>query len=108
MIEECKIKIENKINEILDKEIKKYEDNEFIKESLEELKRLSKGGKRVRGYLVKLGAMLFGKDDDSYIDLAAALFSSPPIRFKKPCPVWKSDLTTKSSTAADVDFIAFT
>ena len=37
MIEECKIKIENKINEILDKEIKKYEDNEFIKESLEEL-----------------------------------------------------------------------
>lgn len=73
MIEECKIKIENKINEILDKEIKKYEDNEFIKESLEELKRLSKGGKRVRGYLVKLGAMLFGKDDDSYIDLAAAL-----------------------------------
>ena len=31
MIEECKIKIENKINEILDKEIKKYEDNEFIK-----------------------------------------------------------------------------
>ena len=30
MIEECKIKIENKINEILDKEIKKYEDNEFM------------------------------------------------------------------------------
>ncbi len=73
MLEECKLKIENKINEILDKEIKKYEDNEFIKESLEELKRLSKGGKRVRGYLIKLGAMLFGKDDDDYIDLAAAL-----------------------------------
>ncbi len=73
MLEECKKKIENKINEILDKEIKKYEDNEFIKESLEELKRLSKGGKRVRGYLIKLGAMLFGKNDDDYIDLAAAL-----------------------------------
>lgn len=68
-----KEKIENKINEILDKEIEKYEDNEFIKESLRELKRLSQGGKRVRGYLVKLGQMLFGKDDDSYIDLAAAI-----------------------------------
>ncbi len=73
MLEECKLKIENKIDEILDKEIKKYEDNEFIKASLEELKRLSKGGKRVRGYLIKLGAMLFGKNDDDYIDLAAAL-----------------------------------
>lgn len=69
----CKNKIESKINEILDKEINKYEENEFIKESLIELKRLSSGGKRVRGYLVKLGQMLFGKDDDSYIDLAAAL-----------------------------------
>lgn len=68
-----KEKIENKINEILDKEIEKYEDNEFIKESLRELKRLSQGGKRVRGYLVKLGQMLFGKDDDSYIDLATAI-----------------------------------
>ena len=68
-----KKKIENRINEILDNEILKYEDNEFIKESLIELKRLSSGGKRVRGYLVKLGQMLFGKKDDSYIDLAAAL-----------------------------------
>lgn len=68
-----KDKIENKINEILGKEIEKYEDNEFIKESLKELKRLSQGGKRVRGYLVKLGQMLFGKDDDSYVDLAAAI-----------------------------------
>ena len=68
-----KKKIEDKINKILDKEIEKYSDNEFIKESIIELKRLSSGGKRVRGYLVKLGAMLFGKYDDSYIDLAAAL-----------------------------------
>ncbi len=68
-----KKKIENKINEILNKEIEKYEDNEFIKESLKELKRLSSGGKRVRGYLIKLGQMLFGKDDDSYVDLAAAI-----------------------------------
>lgn len=66
-------KIEDKVNEILDKEIEKYSDNEFIKDSLDELKRLSKGGKRVRGYLVKLGAMLFGKDDDDYTSLAAAL-----------------------------------
>ena len=28
---ECKDKIENKINEILDKEMEKYSDNEFIK-----------------------------------------------------------------------------
>ena len=72
-MEECKIKIENKINEILDKEIEKYNDNEFIKESIKELKRLSYGGKRVRGYLIKLGQLLFGKDDDSYVDLAAAI-----------------------------------
>lgn len=73
LFEISKKKIEDKVNEILDKEIYKYADNEFIKESLEEIKRLSKGGKRVRGYLVKLGAILFGKDDDDYIDLAAAL-----------------------------------
>ena len=73
IFETSKEKIKNKINEILDKEIEKYEDNEFIKESLMELKRLSQGGKRVRGYLIKLGQMLFGKDDDSYVDLAAAI-----------------------------------
>lgn len=73
LLEECKIIIENRINEILEGEIKRYKDNCFIKESLEELKRLSKGGKRVRGYLIKLGQMLFGKDDDSYIDIAAAI-----------------------------------
>lgn len=73
VFEISKAKIESKINEILDKEIDKYKDNEFIKESLEELKRLSSGGKRVRGYLVKLGAMLFGKNDEDYVDLAVAL-----------------------------------
>ncbi len=73
IFETSKEKIKNKINEILDKEIEKYEDNEFIKDSLYELKRLSQGGKRVRGYLIKLGQMLFGKDDDSYVDLAAAI-----------------------------------
>lgn len=73
LLEECKIIIENRINEILEGEMKRYKDNCFIKESLEELKRLSKGGKRVRGYLIKLGQMLFGKDDDSYIDIAAAI-----------------------------------
>ena len=73
LIEISRKKIEDKVNEILDKEIEKYSDNEFIKDSLDEIKRLSKGGKRVRGYLVKLGAMLFGKDDDDYTSLAAAL-----------------------------------
>lgn len=66
-------KIELRINEIFDIEIKKYQDNQYIKESLEELKRLSAGGKRVRGYLVKVGQLLFGLDDDSYLDIAAAL-----------------------------------
>lgn len=73
IFEISKDKIENKMNEILNKEIEKYEDNEFIRDSIKELKRLSSGGKRVRGYLIKLGAMLFGKDDDSYVDLAAAV-----------------------------------
>ncbi len=73
LLEKSKIKINNKINEILDKEIEKYKDNEFIRDSLEELKRLSQGGKRVRGYLIKLGQLLFDKDDDSYVDIAAAI-----------------------------------
>ena len=68
-----KQKIDNRINEILDNEIEKYKDNEFICNSIEELKRLSQGGKRVRGYLVKVGQMLFGLDDDSFVDIAAAL-----------------------------------
>lgn len=65
--------IEKRINEILDNEINKYQDNIYIKNSLEELKRLTIGGKRVRGYLIKVGQLLFGKDDDSYVDVAAAL-----------------------------------
>ena len=73
VFEQSKIKIENKIIEILDKEIEKYSYNEFLKSSLEELKRLSMGGKRVRGYLIKLGQMLFGKDDDTFVDIAAAV-----------------------------------
>ncbi len=73
LFNETRKKIEDKINEILDKEILKYQDNEFLKNSLEELKRLSQGGKRVRGFLIKLGQLLFGKDDDFYIDIAAAI-----------------------------------
>lgn len=73
LFDESRKKIEEKINEILDKEISKYQDNEFVKNALEELKRLSFGGKRVRGYLIKLGQLLFGKDDDSYVDIAAAI-----------------------------------
>lgn len=73
LLEISKEKIENKINEILDTEINLYKDNTFIKSSLEELKRLSQGGKKVRGYLVKLGQILCGIDDDSYVELAAAL-----------------------------------
>ena len=43
IFDRSKEQIESKINEILDKEIEKYKDNEFIKESLKELKRLSSG-----------------------------------------------------------------
>ena len=70
---ESKNKIDKRINYILDNEIDKFKDNKYIKDSILELKRLSEGGKRVRGYLVKLGQLLFGKDDESYLDLAAAL-----------------------------------
>ena len=73
LYEICRNKIDAKIDEILDKEINKYDDNVFLKESVEELKRLSASGKRVRGYLVKLGQLLFGKDDDSYLDIATAI-----------------------------------
>lgn len=73
LFDESRIKIEKRINEILDNEIGKFSDNEFICDSILEIKRLSVGGKRVRGYLIKLGQMLYGKDDDSYVDLAAAI-----------------------------------
>ena len=68
-----KSKIENKINEILSAESYKFKENEFIKEAIEEIKRLSKNGKRVRGYLIKLGQEIYGIDDDSYLELAAAI-----------------------------------
>lgn len=68
-----KEKIDNRIVEILDNEIKKYDNNAFVKESLLELKRLSNGGKRVRGYLIRLGSLLFDKNDNTYIDLAVAM-----------------------------------
>ena len=68
-----KKKIESKIDDILDNEIIKYENNEFIKDTLYEIKRLTKKGKRVRGYLIKLGQELYGLDDDSYLTLAAAI-----------------------------------
>lgn len=70
---EIKKEIDKKIDEILDKEIEKYKNNVFMKEAVEELRRLSVGGKRVRGYLVKLGQLLYGKNDESYLDIAAAI-----------------------------------
>lgn len=70
---ESREKIEKRVMEILDEELMKFQDNEFISDAIRELKRLSAGGKRVRGYLIKLGQMLYGKDDDSYVDLAAAI-----------------------------------
>ncbi len=73
LFNENKQKIENKVMEILDQKIKEHTDNEFIVDSIKEIKRLSVGGKRVRGYLIKLGAMLFGVEDDTYISLAAAI-----------------------------------
>lgn len=73
IFKKCKLDIDNRLNEVLDQEIAKYKDNEFIRESLLELKRLSQNGKRVRGFLIKLGQLLKGKDDDTYLDLAVAM-----------------------------------
>ena len=69
----CKESIDKRLNEVFDKEICKYKNNSFIVDSLKELKRLSQNGKRVRGFLIKLGQLLKGVDDDSYLDLAVAI-----------------------------------
>ena len=66
-----KEQIDNNINTILDDEINKNT-NDDIKYSLQELKRLSQGGKRIRGMLIKIGQLLNGVDDDSYLPLATA------------------------------------
>ena len=64
-------KIDEKINYILDSELKKHENNSFVKDLIGELKGLSKKGKRIRAYLIKLGQELYEIDNDSYLDLAA-------------------------------------
>ncbi|MBQ9834331.1 MAG: polyprenyl synthetase family protein [Bacilli bacterium] len=73
IFEKCKQDIDNRLNEVLDQEIAKYRNNEFIVDALLELKRLSQNGKRVRGFLVKVGQLLKGVDDNSYLDLAVAM-----------------------------------
>ena len=73
LFKKCKNDIDKRINEQLDKQMNKYKDNDFIIDSLKELKRLSQGGKRIRGFLVKVGQLLNGVDDESYLDLAVAL-----------------------------------
>ena len=73
IFEKCKKDIDNRLNEVLDQEIAKYRNNEFIRNALLELKRLSQNGKRVRGFLVKVGQLLKGVDDNSYLDLAVAM-----------------------------------
>ena len=60
IFEKCKQDIDNRLNEVLDQEIAKYRNNEFIVDALLELKRLSQNGKRVRGFLVKVGQLLKG------------------------------------------------
>ena len=66
-----KKQIDKNIDAILDTEIINSL-NDDIKKSFEELKRLSKGGKRIRGILIKIGQLLNGVDDDSYLSLATA------------------------------------
>ena len=66
-----KEKIDNNIDKVLDKEISKAI-NVDIENSFLELKRLSKGGKRVRGILIKIGQLLNGVDNNSYLSLATA------------------------------------
>ena len=66
-----KEQIDINIDKVLDKEIENAITDD-IKHSLEELKRLSKGGKRVRGILIKLGQLLNDVDNNSYLPLATA------------------------------------
>ena len=66
-----KTDINNSIDKVLDNEINSI-NNDDIKSSLKELKRLSKGGKRIRGILIKIGQMLNNIDDNSYLPLATA------------------------------------
>ena len=66
-----KEQIDNNLDFVLDREINDN-DNESVKYSLNELKRLSKGGKRIRGILIKIGQLLNGVNNDSYLSLATA------------------------------------
>ena len=70
-LEEWKNQIDKNIDDVLEKEINNAL-NDDIKYSFNELKRLSKGGKRVRGILIKIGQLLNGLNDDSYLPLATA------------------------------------
>ena len=70
-LNEWKTIIDNNIDLVLDSEISNAL-NQDIKKSFEELKRLSKGGKRIRGILIKIGQLLNDLDNDSYIPLATA------------------------------------
>ena len=66
-----KKQIDDNLDLVFDREINVAINND-IRIILEELKRLSKGGKRVRGILIKIGQLLDGKDDDTYLPLATA------------------------------------
>ena len=63
--------IDDNIDKVLDKEIENALSDD-IRNSFLELKRLSKGGKRVRGILIKLGQLLNGVNNNSYLPLATA------------------------------------
>ena len=71
IIDKYKKEIDNKIDKIIDNELDNNS-NLSIKLALNELKRLSRGGKRIRGILIKIGQLLNDIDNDSYLDLAAA------------------------------------
>jgi geranylgeranyl pyrophosphate synthase len=69
--DEWKNAIDNNIDKLLDEELSTWKSAD-VKKSFEELKRLSKGGKKIRGALIKIGELLNGVDNDSYLPLATA------------------------------------
>lgn len=65
--EKCEINMNNYNSLLLN------EENEFIKEAMENFTSSNRGGKYIRSSLCALGYKSFGKEDDKYIPLSTAL-----------------------------------
>lgn len=69
---ETKQLIDERLEEIFKNELDKHP-NELISNNIKDFIRLSKGGKRIRGLLVRLGSELTGKKDLAWLDIACAM-----------------------------------